>query len=62
MDQIYVIKIMLEEYLKDEKKSMLPSLHRPKIGVDRKAFWNSMKIYDVGELLLGIIKTFYLTL
>ena len=61
VDQIFVIKIMEEEYLgkDDQLYAAFIYLKKKHMIVDREVLWNIFKIYGVGGQLLGGIKAFY---
>ena len=61
VDQIFVFKIMEEEYLgkDDQLCAAFIYLKKKHVIVDMEALWNIPKIYGVGGQLLGGIKAFY---
>ncbi len=54
VDQIYAIKMLVEEYLGKDRK-----LYVAYDKVDREALWNVLKIYDVGGQVMKGIKALY---
>ncbi len=54
VDQIYVMKRLVEEYLGKVKKlyAVLWILRRQTLGLTRESLWSVLKIYGVGEQLL----------
>ena len=61
VDQIFAIKVMVEEYLgKNEKLyASFMDLEKAYDRVDKEALWNVLKIYSVGGQLLAGVKAFY---
>ncbi len=60
VDQIFTIKMSVEEYLgKDEQLYSLYGLETAYDRVDREALWNVVKIYGVGWQLMEGIKAFH---
>ncbi len=60
VDQIFVIKIQVEEYLGRDRKlyAAFMSVVKAYNRADRKALWNVLKIYGVGGQLMEGIKAF----
>ncbi len=50
VDQIFVIKMLMEEYLGNDRKlyAAFMDLEEAYDRVDRKSLWNVLKIYGVG--------------
>ena len=62
MDQIFALKMMVEEYLGKTEKLYAVFMDLKKKAFDRvdgEALWNILKIFGVVELLLSGIKAFY---
>ncbi len=61
MDQIFAIKMLVEEYLGKDRKlyAAFMDLEKAYDRVDREALWNVLKIYGVGGQLMEGIKAFY---
>lgn len=61
VDQIFAIKMIVEEYLgKDETLyTAFMELEKSYGRVDREALWNVLKIYGVGRQLMEGIKEFH---
>ncbi len=60
MDQIFAIKMLMEEYLRKDRKLHAASMDLKKAydKVDRKVLWNVLKIYGVGGQLMKKKKNF----
>ncbi len=61
VDEIFVIKMLMKEYLGKDRKlyAAFMDLEKAYDRVDGKELWNVLKIYGVGGLLMEGIKTFY---
>ncbi len=61
VDQIFAMKMLVEEYLGKNKKlyAAFMDLEKAYDRVDREALWNVLKIYGVGGQLLKGIQAFY---
>ncbi len=60
-DQIFAMKILVEEYLGKDKNlyAAFKDLEKAYDRVDREALWNVLKIYGGGGQLLKGIQAFY---
>ncbi len=60
VDQIFVMKMLVEEYLGKDKKlyGAFMDLEKAYDRVDREALWSVLKIYGVGGQLLTGIQAF----
>ena len=61
VDQIFAIRMIVEEYLAKGRKlyAAFMDLEKAYDRVDREALWNVLRIYGVGGQLLDGIKAFY---
>ncbi len=61
VDQIFAIKMLMEEYLGKDRKlyAAFMDLEKAYDKVDRKALWHVLKINGVGGQLIKGIKAFY---
>ncbi len=61
VDQIFVMKRFVEEYLGKDKKlyEAFMDLEKAYNRVDRQALWSVLKVYGVGGQLLKGIQAFY---
>ncbi len=61
VDQIFAMKMLVEEYLGKDKKlyAAFMDLQKAYDRVDREALWSVLKIYGVGGQLLKGIQAFY---
>ena len=61
VSQVFVIKMLVEEYLGKDWKlyAAFMDLEKAYDRVDREALWNVLKIYGVGGQLMEGIKAFY---
>ncbi len=61
IDQIFVMKKVVEEYLGKDKKLYVACMDLEKAydRVDREALWSVLKIYSVGRQLLKGIQAFH---
>ena len=61
VDQVFAIKMIVEEYLGKDKKlyAAFMDLEKAYDRVDREALWNVLRVYGVGGQLLEGIKAFY---
>ncbi len=61
VDQIFRTKMLLQEYLKKDKKLCAAFMGSVKAydRADREAFWKVLKIHGVGRLLMERLKAFY---
>ncbi len=59
VDQIFAIKVVVEEYLGKGKKlySAFMDLKKAYDRVDREALWSVLKIYGVGRQLLNPVRS-----
>ncbi len=59
--QIFAVKILVEKYLKTERKLSvaLRDLEKAYDRVDRKGLWDTLRVYRVGGQLLEGIRSFY---
>ncbi len=61
VDQIFAMKMLVEEYLEKDKKlyAAFMDLEKAYNRVDREAFWRVLKMYGVGRQLLKGIQVFH---
>ncbi len=61
MDQIFVVKILVEKYLEKDMKLFAAFMDFKKAydRVDRNNLWDTLRVYGVGGKLSQGIKSFY---
>ncbi len=61
MDQIFAIRILMEEYLRKDMKlnAAFMDLEKAYGSIDREALQNALKVYGLGGLVMKGIKAFY---